>query len=68
MKINDNTSIPRKMPHSETSGPLAKRQKRDLNAVQKSDAPKTSSNIFAPFRVRFNATYQIASDPSLYAA
>ncbi|SPO05968.1 related to U3 snoRNP protein [Cephalotrichum gorgonifer] len=37
------------MPHSESSGPLAKRQKRDSRIAQKSSAPKTSS-IFAPFR------------------
>ena len=56
------------MPHSENSGPLAKRQKRDLNVVQKSDAPKAASNIFAPFRVRLDATYQVAPNPSLYAS
>lgn len=56
------------MPHSENGGPLAKRQKRDLSIVQKSDAPKTASNIFAPFRVRLDATHQAASDPSLYAS
>lgn len=42
---------PRRMPHSDHDGHLAKRQKRDLGSVPKNPTSKASSRIFAPFRV-----------------